>query len=86
MWTWRPLNGRPATSLACPGLMEADRLALRERGFLHVDRSPDFSERTTFHSASYLQRGWSRNLELVFHEPFGFLKFQDLSVWRRSDD
>jgi SAM-dependent methyltransferase len=44
----------PELSLACPGLRESDHHELRENGFLHVDRSPDFRERTTFHSAGYL--------------------------------
>lgn len=73
----------PELSRTCPGLTPEDLARLANRGFLAVDAGGTFNERSTFHSARYLETEWGRRMTLHFHEPYGFVSYQDLSVWEK---
>ncbi|HWZ86736.1 MAG TPA: class I SAM-dependent methyltransferase [Thermoanaerobaculia bacterium] len=73
----------PELSRGCPGLTAADLGALEERGFLAVDPGGTFNERSSFHSAGYLEERWGRTLTRRFFEPRGFVSYQDLSAWEK---
>lgn len=75
-----------STELAstCPGLTGEDFHRLAEQGFLAVDRRGSFNERASFHSAAYLEREWGSRMRRRLFEPYGFVSYQDLSVWERA--
>ena len=71
----------PELSVSCPGLIWSDFRTLAERGFLAVGRGVSFNEHATFHSPEYLEREWGSTMVRRLYEPYGFVRFQDLSVW-----
>jgi SAM-dependent methyltransferase len=73
----------PDLSVTCPGLIWSDFRMLAERGFLAIDRGRSFNEHATFHSPEYLEREWGSRMLRRLYEPYGFVRFQDLSVWEK---
>jgi len=75
----------PEAALACPGLTPAELDELARRGFLAADHgATTFNEHSTFHSREYLEAKWPAFFRLRFHEPRGFVSYQDLAVWEKD--
>ena len=66
-----------------PDLTRAHHEELAAKGFTFIAGTIGFNDDSAFHSADYLRREWSRELELVEHRPQGLHGYQDLSLWRR---
>lgn len=64
-----------------PDALPDDRLQLERSGFLFLRGFGPFNDDSAFHSPEYLQREWTRELDLKLHRPFGLDGYQDLSVW-----
>ena len=74
----------PENAAGTPGLTADELGSLHRRGFLAADHgSTTFNERSTFHALAYLRNAWSETFEFRHHEPRGFVRYQDLSVWAK---
>ena len=68
-----------------PDLSSSQRTRLAADGFAFAPGAASFNDHTAFHSRSYLERNWSRNLTLLAFQPYGLFGYQDLSVWKKPD-
>jgi SAM-dependent methyltransferase len=67
-----------------PSVREEEHRNLAHRGFLFMD-APRFNDRAAFHSRDYLVDNWSPSFTLREFVPRGFVRYQDLAVWRVPD-
>jgi SAM-dependent methyltransferase len=73
----------PELAYARPDLADSERQSLQDVGFAFAP-GPRFNDNSAFHSAGYLRSAWSRWFELIEHEPFGLVGYQDLSTFTLS--
>ena len=74
----------PEIARTSPGVTAAELARLERDGFLFRPSVGPFNEQSAFHSAAYLQQGWSRYLEPRGFFPKALGGFQDISAWERA--
>jgi len=75
----------PELTFTRPDLTVEQHETLGRRGFLFAPGDSGFNEDTAFHTWDYMTAAWRSLFEPLAYVPFGLTRFQDLSVWRRSD-